>query len=188
MRKVALGRTSVSAPAIMDRPVFLSTNAVPVSGASSENTGRGASTLRPQRKAYPRGIRSGKGPRILFVDDEIMVTRMVERSLSRFGCEVTACTSAIEAFDSFAADPHRFDAVVTDQNMPSLTGEMLAQKLLAIRPELPVILISGCGDNSENRYGLSTGIREWIAKPVDLISLSKTIERVCGSARAAIAG
>ena len=81
--------------------------------------------------------------RILFVDDEAVLARVSQSMLARCGYDVVSRTSSIEALEAFRAMPHRFDLVVTDQTMPQMTGEELAQALRRIRPDIPIILCTG---------------------------------------------
>ena len=81
--------------------------------------------------------------RILFVDDEESLVEVGEEILAELGYEVMSQTSSAEALALLRDDPSRFDVVITDQTMPELTGLELAKEILAIRPDLPVILCTG---------------------------------------------
>jgi len=59
------------------------------------------------------------------------------------GYRVTERVSSIEAFKAFEANPDKFDLVISDMTMPGMTGDKLAQKLLAIKPDLPIIICTG---------------------------------------------
>lgn len=113
---------------------------------------------------------------ILFVDDDAMVARMGERTLSGLGYKVTAITNSSEALEAFKENPFRFDVVVTDQTMPEMSGVGLAEKLLAIRPEIPIVLTSGYSDDIEQQIGRAVGIRGYAAKPFQIRSLAEIIE------------
>lgn len=118
------------------------------------------------------------GKHILFVDDEAMVARMGERTLSRLGYKVTAFTNSAEALARFRAEPHVFDVVVTDQTMPGMSGVGLAEKLLAIRPDIPIVLTSGYTNDIEDEIGRAVGIRGYAAKPLQIRSLAEIIEKL----------
>lgn len=81
--------------------------------------------------------------RILFVDDEKVLAELGQELLEALGYHVTARTSSLEALASFRAQPDTFDLVITDMTMPGLTGRDLVRKLLAIRPDIPIIMCSG---------------------------------------------
>ncbi len=81
--------------------------------------------------------------RVLFVDDETSLARIGTRTLRRLGHAVTTHTGSVAALADFRSRPGDFDVVVTDYTMPHLTGLELAREILRIRPDLPLILVSG---------------------------------------------
>ncbi len=81
--------------------------------------------------------------KILLVDDEKPILRMVEQLLSRFGYGVCSYDKSPEAFACFESAPYDFDIVITDMTMPGITGDKLVAKIKTIRPEIPVILCTG---------------------------------------------
>ena len=81
--------------------------------------------------------------RILYVDDDQGLLDMGETILRRLGYRVTATPNPVEALGWIKDRPARFDLVITDQTMPKLTGENLAQEMLRVRPDLPIILCTG---------------------------------------------
>jgi DNA-binding NtrC family response regulator len=85
-----------------------------------------------------------------------------------------------EALRFFAADPARFDLVVTDQTMPGLTGIELARELLHIRPGLPVILTTGYAGTLTAERIRGLGIRELMMKPHSVRTTAETVSRVLG--------
>ncbi len=115
---------------------------------------------------------------VLFVDDEAMVARMGKRTLTQLGYDVTTATNSREALATFCADPERFDIVITDQTMPELTGLGLAQELLAIRPDLPIVLATGYSEQVDEQTSKAAGIREYIKKPIEIRVLAEIIEEV----------
>ncbi|MCP4606739.1 MAG: response regulator [Proteobacteria bacterium] len=78
----------------------------------------------------------------------------------------------------FTVVPGRFDVVITDQSMPHLTGIELAERMLTIRPDIPIILITGLGKQLSDREKSDIGIRECTGKPADIHGLVKLIEQV----------
>jgi PAS domain S-box-containing protein len=83
------------------------------------------------------------GVNVLYVDDDEVMTLMVQRLLQRAGYRVTVCNEAAEALALVRADPTRFDVAVSDYNMPEMTGTELAGALARVQPGLPVIISSG---------------------------------------------
>lgn len=61
-------------------------------------------------------------------------------TLKLFGYEVTARRNCLGALEEFRRSPDKYDAVITDQTMPTMTGEQLAGELLKIRSDIPIIL------------------------------------------------
>ena len=116
--------------------------------------------------------------RILLVDDEEPIANMEKLMLERLGYQITALTSSTEALDTFRSQPERFDLVITDMTMPSMTGIELAPKLLQIRPDIPIILCSGFNEMASEEKVKSIGIKAYVQKPVELKVLGQTIRDV----------
>jgi two-component system, cell cycle sensor histidine kinase and response regulator CckA len=110
---------------------------------------------------YPTGCES-----ILLVDDEEPVVRMEQMILERLGYQVTTRTSSPDALAAFKANPSKFDLVISDRGMPNMTGDRLASKLMAIRPEIPIILCTGFGNESDKLHAKSKGVKGFLMKPV----------------------
>jgi PAS domain S-box-containing protein len=112
-------------------------------------------------------VRQLKG-RVLVVDDEPAVGEFMGELLESWGLEVTIKPNGPEAEALFAENPQHFDLVVTDQTMPKMTGTELAQRLLAKRPALPVILYTGYTERLTEEQTRRAGIRALVTKPVDI--------------------
>ena len=97
---------------------------------------------------------------ILLVDDEEEVVSVEQEMLGRLGYSITARIGSVEALEAFRANPSKFDLIITDMTMPGITGDKLAGKMMAIRPELPVILSTGFSDLD----GMTSGLQ-----PADLV-------------------
>jgi two-component system cell cycle sensor histidine kinase/response regulator CckA len=80
---------------------------------------------------------------VLVVDDEPTIRRFASRVLAEHGFDVLEAADGAEALDRIEAMDHRLDVVVSDIVMPRLNGVELLQQLSLIRPDLPVILMSG---------------------------------------------
>jgi CheY-like chemotaxis protein len=74
--------------------------------------------------------------------------------------------SSQAALAAFQEKPHRYDAVITDLNMPDLNGMELAKKISAIRPEVPIILCTGDRSAFTDEQLLASGIGEIVLKPL----------------------
>ena len=113
--------------------------------------------------------------RILFVDDEEPIVEMVSQMLERLGYQVAVRTSSIEALEAFRAVPDQFDLVITDMAMPNMSGVQLSQKLLEIRPDIPIIICTGFSEQINEERIKSLGIRGYVMKPVVKSELANTI-------------
>jgi signal transduction histidine kinase/ActR/RegA family two-component response regulator len=116
--------------------------------------------------------------RVLFVDDEQTLVDLAKEMLESLGYRVITKTSALEALGAFRSQPHAFDLVITDMTMPGLTGKELSKELMAIRPDIPVILCTGFSELIDVRQAKETGIRELVMKPYVTGSLARTIRKV----------
>jgi len=121
---------------------------------------------------------AGGGERVLFVDDEAMLADLGRTLLESLGYQVKVTTDSREALKLFLEAPHDFDLVITDMTMPGYTGNELAREMLAIRPEIPVILCSGFSDLINEKKAKELGIREFIMKPYNVKSLDNCIRKV----------
>ncbi len=118
-----------------------------------------------------------KAANILYVDDDKPILNMIRMSLEKMGHGVLTLDDPREAIDLFKADPYRFNLVITDHSMPEMTGDRLAEKLLDIRPDIPIIMCSGAADlNLQQVYAL--GVHAYLRKPVERIQMAKTIRQV----------
>jgi PAS domain S-box-containing protein len=114
---------------------------------------------------------------VLVVDDEDLVLELMGDLLSGWGLDVTLKSSAAEARRAFAAEPERYDLVLTDHTMPRVTGLELARQIDRIRPGTPVILYTGYGDDIPERELAAAGVCTLARKPVapaELFALLKT--------------
>jgi PAS domain S-box-containing protein len=115
---------------------------------------------------------------ILFIDDEPTLVNMGRQVLESLGYQVTTRTDGTEALNLIKAQPDRFDLVFTDMTMPKITGDILAQQILAIRPELPVIVCSGFSYKMDECKAAAMGIRAYVRKPVLREQMARIIREV----------
>ena len=116
--------------------------------------------------------------RVLFIDDEELLVEWGQAALIRLGYKVTSTTDSVKALKTFSADPAQFDLVVTDQTMPGLTGMQLARELLALRPDIPIILFTGNTETVTPEKAQAAGIREFLMKPFGKQELAGAVRRV----------
>ena len=139
---------------------------IPISGHKGEDT------YREKEK-----LSTGSG-HILFVDDEIPVTKLNKRLLESLGYRVTIANESPKALSLVRADPDLFDLVITDMTMPAMTGCQLAEEIKVFRPDLPIILCSGFNKKITDQTIADTGIDAYCKKPISAPELAGTIRRL----------
>jgi PAS domain S-box-containing protein len=116
--------------------------------------------------------------RVLFVDDEQSMTRVIRVMLERLGYTVKVRTNSLEALEAFRANPDEFDLLITDQTMPHMTGSELARKIMHIRQDIPIILCSGFSQKMNKAKAQKMGIRAFVMKPLIMSELAQIIRTV----------
>lgn len=119
----------------------------------------------------------GNGETILLVDDESPLVLLGEEMLAALHYEPIGFDNAAAALSSFRRDAQRFDLVLTDEMMPELTGTELATAMHQLRPELPIILMTGYSGPMQTRRLETAGIREVINKPLSSARLADCLAR-----------
>ncbi len=94
------------------------------------------------------------------------------------GYQVQAFTDSEQAFDFFLTDPWSADVAILDLRMPKLNGLELAERLLGVRPNLPIILCTGFPDEIEREQIQTLGIAEFLAKPVTPANLALCVDKI----------
>ena len=123
--------------------------------------------------AVPRG----RGQTVLVVDDEPALVELAEELLASLGYEPVGFRSSAEALAAFLAEPDRFDAVLTDELMPELTGTTLAAAVHELRPRLPVVVVSGYGGPHLEARGRHAGVVLIARKPLERANLAQLMAR-----------
>jgi PAS domain S-box-containing protein len=121
---------------------------------------------------------------ILFVDDELPIVKINKQALESLGYMVTTRTSSIEALELFRSKPNDFDLVITDMTMPNMNGDELADELLKIRPDIPVIISTGYSKKISNERAAEIGIKAFAMKPISKTELAKTVRKVLDEPKA----
>ncbi|MEW6264152.1 MAG: PAS domain S-box protein [Thermodesulfobacteriota bacterium] len=116
--------------------------------------------------------------RLLFVDDETALVHLGKEMLESLGYDVVARTSSLEALETFRLQAGAFNLVITDMTMPGLTGMELAKELMALRPDIPIILCTGFSELINGKAAKEAGIREFIMKPYSATKLAQNIRKV----------
>ncbi len=123
---------------------------------------------------HPPAIVSGN-EHVLLVDDDAIVNQLGTTFLEKLGYQVTSFTDSNEALRAFSADPQSFQLIITDHTMPSLDGPQLMEKIKAIRPDIPMLLITGYSNLATSENLQQWGCDGIVTKPYDLKNLSQVI-------------
>ncbi len=115
---------------------------------------------------------------ILFVEDELPIANLYKEFLNSCGYTVTISNSGMKAFEIFCDSPNKFDMVITDKGMPGMDGIQLTQNLLKVRPDLPVILLTGYGDLINDDKIRKVGFRDIFTKPADFNEISNALRHI----------
>ena len=113
--------------------------------------------------------------RVLIVDDEQSMCEMIEADLATRGIASEWRTSA--AAGLLAIQEGTFDAVLTDLKMPGVSGLGLCERIVANRPDLPVIVMTGFGSMETAIAAMRAGAYDFVSKPVELDILALRLER-----------
>ncbi|MCC7373256.1 MAG: PAS domain-containing protein [Verrucomicrobiales bacterium] len=126
----------------------------------------------------PTSATTGTGQRILFVDDEEAMVNVATRLLGRAGFRLRPFVNPEAALEAFRTNPSEFDAVVTDFNMPRLSGLDLARNLRLMRGDIPIILVSGFLADDALQFAQNAGMSAIIHKPEFAEALIPALHRV----------
>ncbi len=119
----------------------------------------------------------GNGERVLLVDDEEPLIAMTAEVLTQLGYRAAPFTDGRTALEAFEETPEAFQVLVTDEVMPALTGTELARRVRHLRPNLPVVLVSGYSGPILKQRALGAGISELLKKPVQSRELAAALAR-----------
>ena len=121
-------------------------------------------------------LETGTG-RILVIDDDQILVKLLEEMLSIMGYEAESNTSSKDGLKIFKDSPDKFDLVITDMTMPEMNGDALAREILSIRNNIPIILCSGFNEQISEAQAKEIGITEFLMKPVNMKTLSSVINK-----------
>ena len=144
--------------------------------------GDAADERRPsEQPQVPRG----DGQRVLVVDDEELLVKLATRTLDQLGYAPVGFASAAAALEAFRANPGLFDAIVTDERMPGLSGSELIREVRGVRRAIPIVLVGGYIGGQVTALALEAGADEVLKKPLrerDLaMSLGRVLRSRCGT-------
>jgi PAS domain S-box-containing protein len=143
---------------------------LPIAGEASVGAAAAAATM-------PHG----QGQTVMIVDDEKPLVALGEEILAQLGYEPVGFSSSVAALAAFREAPRRFDIVLTDETMPDLVGTALAREIHLLRPDIPIVLMSGYSGAQLLERARAAGIREVLRKPLQSTDIAECLGRVSPS-------
>ncbi len=136
-------------------------------------SGQQVAEAKETKGTLPRGTE-----RVLLIDDEETLLAVGKKMLESLGYSVITTSNGTEAIELFKKEPGRFDIIITDQTMPHMTGFELAREIINIQPEIPIILCTGYSETVSEYKAKSTGIKDFVLKPMDRKELAVKVRTV----------
>jgi CheY-like chemotaxis protein len=121
--------------------------------------------------------------RVLCVDDDPAIGRLLARWLGRRGYHAVPTTDPEEAVEQLLNAPSPFDALITDQSMPRMTGLELSRFAVSERPSLVVFLATALEDRLRPDELARSGVTYLVPKPFDLPEVARALDEALGSAQ-----
>jgi PAS domain S-box-containing protein len=126
-------------------------------------------------------VASGLVCNILLVDDDDLALKSMQLVLKQLGHRVTACDSPLEALSCLTLTREEYDVVVTDFAMPRMSGMEFAEKVRKLKPQLPVVLITGDAGKVDEENARDAGVAGFIDKPVSAKQFDDMLAKVVKS-------
>jgi len=132
----------------------------------------------PKAPDESRPLPRGAGESVLVVDDEEPLVRLATETLESLGYAPVGFTSSVSALQEFGANPGRFDAILTDERMPEVTGSAIIREVRRINPSIPILLMSGFVSGAEALKARELGANGVLKKPLLASELATSLARV----------
>jgi CheY-like chemotaxis protein len=130
--------------------------------------------------ALPRQVRPvepGAGETIMVIDDEKELVSLTEELLASLSYEPVGFSDAQAALEAFQHDPHRFDAILTDERMQPMGGLEFARLVHRSDPDIPIILMTAHRDAQIDASAGAVGVVEILDKPLRVQTLREALGR-----------
>ena len=114
--------------------------------------------------------------RILFIDDEDLLREAISELLAELGYEVEVEETGDAAVKTFTEHPDQFDLVLTDLMMLNMTGDVIAERINAIRPDIPIVVMTGTPDNLPLSKAKAAGVCKVLGKPLTKAELREGLK------------
>ncbi|MBW2276824.1 MAG: response regulator [Deltaproteobacteria bacterium] len=115
-------------------------------------------------------------PRVLIVDDESAMRRLLTQALGEISCSCEPVGTGEEAIE--VLERERFDLAIVDKNLPGISGLDVARRALDLEPPVPVIMVTGYPSEESKQAANSLGVASYLAKPFGLYQLQRTVDLV----------
>lgn len=112
--------------------------------------------------------------KVIVLEDDVQLNRVVTNYLGMNGYQVIGCLNANEAYDAMYNE--NFDVILSDIMMPDIDGFEFARTVRSINPNIPILFLSARDDLSAKQKGYQAGIDDYMVKPVELEELVLRIE------------
>jgi DNA-binding NtrC family response regulator len=111
----------------------------------------------------------------MIVDDEPQLASLLEDLAASLGYEPLGFTDPLRALEVLRRSPTRIDALVTDERMPGMRGTDLARSVRELRPDLPILLVTGYRSADLDGEAGRSGIARILDKPVHRNDLERAL-------------
>jgi len=135
-----------------------------------------------QNQTNDQRLPLGHGERILVVDDEEYFREIIREGLSLLGYVVDMQSNSPQTLQAFENDPLGYNLLITDLTMPELTGTQLARRVLALNPDLPIILCTGFSETVTEENASHFGIAQLLLKPINIEEMATAVRKVLDAA------
>src|SRR5262249_14745388 len=115
---------------------------------------------------------------VLLVEDETELRTLARSILSSYGYKVLEAVNGEDALQKASAHSGRIDLMITDVVMPKLGGRELARKLVAMRPEMKVIFMSGYDSDAVSKHGVLQAGTDYLEKPFSVEILLRKVREI----------
>ncbi len=132
----------------------------------------------PRSSVAPPAAKAGQGQRVMYVDDDTALVFLVDRALTRKGFQVRTFTDPHAALAALAEPATTCDLLVSDHNMPGMSGVDLLREARTLRPTLPMALASGYATADIEQAAYAAGAQALIHKPHDVDEMVQTVARL----------
>ena len=120
---------------------------------------------------------AGGNEKILLVDDEKAILRTSKKMLERLGYQVAERDNSTDALNAFRNNPDAFDLVITDMTMPDMTGDRLAVEIMALKPDVPVIICTGFSGKIDQEKARNIGVKGLLMKPIIQSEMARMVRK-----------